>query len=116
MSLKYGSVDEPNEPQLTFCRLQAKVAEKGEAMRVATVEISILQVLLDTERQSCTSNANLEKELVFLQHSYSKLSDIARDLGFNAAGLLCTQSLDDPIHITGFGVLCRVMSDCLGHV
>ena len=85
-------------------------------MRVATVEISILQVLLDTERQSCTSNANLENELVCLQHSYSKLSDIARDLGFDAAGLLRTQSSDDPIYITSFGVLCRVMSNCLGHV
>ena len=55
-------------------------------MRVATVEISILQVLLDTERQSYTSNANLEKELVCLQHSYSKLSDIARDLALMLQG------------------------------
>ena len=85
-------------------------------MRVATVEISILQVLLDTKRQSCTSNANLEKELVCLQHLYSNLSDIARDLGFDAAGLLRTQSSDDPIYITSFGVLCRVMSNCLSHV
>ena len=41
LSLEYGLVDEPSEPQLAFHRFQAEVVEKEEAMRVATVEISI---------------------------------------------------------------------------
>ena len=85
-------------------------------MRVATTEISTLQVLLDTERQSCSSSPNLERELVCLQHSYSRLSEIARNLGFDVARLLCTHSLDDLILLTNFEVLCREMSDSLGHV
>ena len=46
LSLEYGLADEPSEPQLAFCRLQAKVVEKEEALRVATVEVGTLQALL----------------------------------------------------------------------
>ena len=42
LNLEYGSVDESNEPQLAFHRLQAEAAEKEEALRVATIEISTL--------------------------------------------------------------------------
>ena len=43
-------------------------------------------------------------------------SEIARDLGFDAAGLLHTRSIDDLILFTSFGRLCQAMSDHLGHV
>ena len=46
LSLEYGQADEPSKPQLAFCRLQAKVVEKEEALRVATVEVGTLQALL----------------------------------------------------------------------
>ena len=36
LSLKYRSADEPSEPQLAFHHLQAEVAEKEEALEVAT--------------------------------------------------------------------------------
>ena len=85
-------------------------------MRLATLEISTLQVLLDTERQRCTSSPIPERELVHLRHSYSRLSEIARDLSFDAAGLLRTHTSDDPILLIGFGVLCRAVSNHLGHV
>ena len=62
LSLEYGSTDEPSEPQLTFRHLQAEVAKKKEVLRVTTTKIGTLQVLLDTERQSCTSGPNLERE------------------------------------------------------
>ena len=42
LSLEYGSANEPSEPQLAFHRLQVEVAEKEEALRVVTVEISTL--------------------------------------------------------------------------
>ena len=48
--LEYGSANEPCEPQLAFCRLQAKVVEKEKPLRVATAEVGTLQALLDTER------------------------------------------------------------------
>ena len=48
LSLEYGSTNGPSEPQLAFCSLQAELAEKEEALRVATVEVGTLQVLLDT--------------------------------------------------------------------
>ena len=85
-------------------------------MRVTAAEIHTLQVLLDTERQSCTSSPSLERELVRLRHSYSRLSEITRDLGFNATWLLCIHSSDDLILLTCLGVLCRAVSDRLGHV
>ena len=50
LSLEYGPIDEPSEPQLSFHRLQAEVAEKEKAMRVATAEVGTLQALLDTKR------------------------------------------------------------------
>lgn len=64
LSLEYRSTNKPNEPQLAFHHLQAKVVEKEEALRVA--EISTLQVLLDKERQSCTLSPSLERELASL--------------------------------------------------
>ena len=42
LSLEYGLAVEPSEPQLAFRRLQAEVAEKEEALRVATVEVGTL--------------------------------------------------------------------------
>ena len=50
LSLEYGLIDEPSEPQLAFHRLQAEVAEKEKALRVATAEVGTLQALLDTNR------------------------------------------------------------------
>ena len=116
MSLKYRLTDETSEPQLAFRHLQAKVAEKEKALRLATLEISTLQVLLDTERLRCTSSPILERELVHLRHSYSRLSEIARDLSFDAAGLLRTHTSDDQILLIGFEVLCRAVLNHLGHV
>ena len=58
----------------------------------------------------------MERELVHLQHSYSRLNEIARDLGFDAVGLLRTHSSNDPILLTGFGVLFKAVLDHLGHV
>ena len=101
---------------MAFHHLQAIVAEKKEALRVATTEVSALQALLDSERQGYTSSPSMSKELVHLQHSYGQLMEIARDLGFDAVGLLCTHSSDDPIFLTGFGRLCRAVSNHLGHV
>jgi len=95
LSLEYGSANEPSEPQLAFHRLQVKVAKKKEAFRATIAKISTLQILLDTERQGYTSSPSLERELVHLRHSYSKLSKIARDLGFDAARLLHTYSSND---------------------
>ena len=54
--------------------------------------------------------------MVHLRHSYGQLREIDRDLGFDATGFLCTHSSDDPILLIGFGVLCRAVADCLGHV
>jgi len=50
LSLEYGSADESSEPQLAFRHLQAEVAEKEEALRVATAEVSNLLALLNMER------------------------------------------------------------------
>jgi len=58
----------------------------------------------------------MERELVCLRHSYGQLREIARDLGFDAIGLLRTHSLDDPILLTGFGRLYKAISDHLGHI
>ena len=70
LSLEYELANEPSEPQLAFYRLQAEVDEKEEASRIATAEISTLQVLLDIERQGCTPSPSMEKEMVRLRHSY----------------------------------------------
>ena len=58
----------------------------------------------------------MERELVRLRHSYGRLREIARDLGFDVAGLLCTHSSDDLILHTSFGVLYRTVVDYLGQV
>lgn len=80
LSLKYGPTNEPSEPQFAFRHLLARVAEKEESLRVAIVEISTLQVILDIERQGCTLSPNPKWELVRLQNWYGKLSEIAKDL------------------------------------
>ena len=66
LSLEYGLVDKPREPQSVFRCLQTEVAVKKEELRVATVEVGILQAILDTERQSSTSSPTLKRELVWL--------------------------------------------------
>ena len=75
-----------------------------------------LQALLEIERQGFISDSMMERELVHLQHSHEKFQEIARDLGFNVARILCTHALDDPILYTGFMRLCQAVSDRLGHV
>jgi len=107
LSVKYGrDSDEPSEPQLVFRLLQTKLAEREEALRVSTAEVGTLQALLKTERQGSTSNSTLEKELVCLWHSHGRLREIAKDLGFDAVGLLHTHAYDDLILHTSFGRLC----------
>jgi len=101
---------------LAFLHLQVEVDEKEEALRVATAKVGTLQALLDTKRKGCTSSLSMERELVRLRNLYGQLREIARDLGFDAAGLLCTHSSNDPILLIGFGVLCRIVSDRLRHV
>ena len=75
-----------------------------------------LQVLLKIERQGSTSNSTIEKESVHLRHSHDRLREIARNLGFDVARLLCTRVQDDPILCIGLGRLCLAVSDHLGHV
>ena len=85
-------------------------------MKVATAEVSTLQALLATERQSSTSNPMIERELVLLRHLHDRLREIAKDLGFNAARFLRINAQDDLILHIGFGRLCEAVSDRLGHV
>ena len=65
-----------------------------------------LQASLGIERQRLTFDSIMEKELVHLRHSNDRLRGVARDLGFDAAELLCTYAHDDPILRTGFRRLC----------
>jgi len=58
----------------------------------------------------------MEWELVRLQHLHDRLREVARDLGFDTAGLLCIHAQDDPILHTSFGRLCQAVSDRLSHV
>ena len=58
----------------------------------------------------------MERELVRLRHSHGQLREISRVLGFDVVQLLRTHSSDDLILLTGFGTICRVVSDHLGHV
>ena len=51
-----------------------------------------------------------------LRYTHDRLKEVAKDLGFNAARLLCTHAQDDPILHTSFGRLFQAMPDCLGHV
>lgn len=92
-STEYGREgNEPSEPQRAFCRLQTKLAERKKALRVTTAKVGILQALLRTERQSSTFDFSLERALVRLWHSYDRLREVAKDLGFDAAGLLRTHA------------------------
>ena len=116
LSLEYKLADEPSEPWFIFCCLQVEVAEKEEAMKAAIAEVGTLQALLNTKRQDYTSSPSMERELVQLRHSYDRLREIARDLGFDAVRLLRTYSLDDPILLIDFRVLYKTMADYLGHV
>ena len=72
--------------------------------------------MLDIESQGYTSSPSMKREFVRLRHSYGRLREIARDLDFDAARLLCTHSSDDPILLTDFRRLCKAVSDHLGHV
>ena len=117
LSKKYGQKgDKSSELQLAFCYLQTELAEREEALRVATVEVGTLQALLGIERQGPTYDSMMERELVHLRHSHDRLRGVARGLGFDAVGLLCTHAHNDPILSTGFGRLCQVVFDHLGHV
>ena len=64
LSLEYGLTGESSEPQLAFRHLQAEVAEKEAALRVAIAKVGTLQALLDTERQCSTLSPTLVRELV----------------------------------------------------
>ena len=114
MSLELGLVDEPSEPQLAFYHLQNEVAEKEEALRVATAKVG--PSLLDIERQSSTSSPTLERELVRFLYSYRRVREVARKMGIYATGLLRTHYSNDPILLTNFRMLYRAVLDCLGHV
>ena len=117
LSMEYGwEGDEPSKLQLAFHRLQTKLAKREDALRVATTEVGNLHALLKTERQSFTSDPTMERELVRLWHSHDRLREIARDVGFNATGLIHTHAHDDPILCTGFGRLCQVVFDHLSHI
>ena len=108
--------DEPSEIQRAFCHLHSKLAKSKEALRVATIEAGTLQALLKTKRQSSTSDPTMERELVRLQHSHDRLRELAKDMGFDATGLLRIYAQDDPILRTGFGRLCQAVSDRLSHI
>ena len=71
--MEYGLADEPNEPQLAFHRLQAKLPKRVEALRGDTTEVGTLQALLDTKTKSSTSSLTLGREFVRLRHSYGRL-------------------------------------------
>ena len=117
LSMEYGQEGhEPSKPQLAFRRLQTKLAEREKALRVATTEVGTLQALLGTKIQGPTSNSMMEREFVRLRHSYDRLNEVAKDLGFDAAGSLRIYAHEDPILHTGFGRLCQGVSDRLGHV
>ena len=90
---------------MAFCRLQTELAKEEEALRVGTVKVVTLWALLEFERYGFTSSSMMKRELVCLRYSHDKLREIARDLGFDAIGLLCTYAHDDPIFHTRFGRL-----------
>ena len=71
---------------MAFCRLHAGVAKK-ETLSVASAEVGTLQALLDIVRKSSTLSSALERELVGLRHAYIRLSEVARDSGFDAIGV-----------------------------
>ena len=117
LEIEYGREGNgPSELQQAFHCLQTKLAKKEEALRVTTTKVGPLQALLEIERQSSTSDPMMERELACLRHSHDRFREVARDLGFDAARLLCTHAEHDPILCIVFGRLCQAMSDCLGHV
>ena len=117
LSIEYGREgDKHIDLQLAFYRLQTKLAEREEALRVATIKVGTLRALLEIERQGSTSDSTMERELVRLRHSHDRLKMIARDLGFDTTELLHTHAHDDPILPTSFGRLCQAMFDRLSHV
>ena len=90
---------------MAFYRLQTELAKEEEALRVGTVKVVTLWALLEFERYGFTSSSMMKRELVCLRYSHDKLREIARDLGFDATGLLCTHAHDGPIFHTRFGRL-----------
>ena len=68
------------------------LAEREKALRVTTAEVGTLQALLETERQSSTSDPTMERELICLRNSHDRLKEVARDLGFDAIRLLRTHA------------------------
>ena len=74
-----------------------------------------MQALLGTERQGPSSDSMMEKELVLFD-IHGRLRGVARDLGFDAVGLLHTYAHDDLILRTSFRRLCQVVFDRLGYV
>ena len=71
---------------MAFFRLYAGVAKK-ETLSVASAEVGTLQALLDIVRKSSTLSFALERELVRLRPAYIRLSEVARDLGFDVIGV-----------------------------
>ena len=98
---------------MAFRHLQAELAEREKAIRVAIAEAGSLQALLDTEKEISTSSPTLERELVCLHHLHGRLREVAN---FGVAGLLHTHPSDDLILHSGFGMLFRAVSDHLCHV
>ena len=110
LSMEYGwEGDKPSESQ-------TELAEREEALRVATAEVGTLQALLRTKRQRPTSDSMMERELGCLRHSYDILRGVAKYLGFDAAELLHIHAHDDLILRIGFERLCQAMSDHSGHI
>ena len=110
LSMEYGwEGDKPSESQ-------TELAERKEALRVATAEVGTLQALLRTKRQRPTSDSMMERELVHLRHSHDRLRGVARDLGFDVVVLLRTHAYDDLILRIGFERLCQAVSDHSGHI
>ena len=56
-------------------------------MSIASAEVGTLQALLDIVRKSSTLSFALERELVRLRPAYIRLSEVARDSGFDAIGV-----------------------------
>ena len=56
------------------------------------------------------------RESICLRHSYDRLREVAKDLGFDAARLLRTHAQDDPILHTSFERLSQAMPNRLGRV
>ena len=67
LDIEYGpESNEPSEPQWAFHHLWTELANREEALIVATAKVGTLQALLETGKQGSTSNSTIEKELVHL--------------------------------------------------